>query len=163
MNTGLLYEKMKTTFADKQIAVQNMLVPLTIKLSERETNLVEEQVSFFADLGFTLQCVGKEAIAVRAIPQLFADAPIEQLIRDIIADLKENGASTRANEHINHLLGTLACHGAVRAGRRLSTPEMNAMLRQMEQTDHSGQCNHGRPTCVKLSLNELDKLFMRGR
>ena len=114
-------------------------------------------------LGFSVERIGKETIAVREVPQLLADGPIEQLIRDIITDLLEHGVSTRAQENIHRLLGTLACHTAVRARHQLTVPEMNALLRDMEKTDHSGQCNHGRPTCVKLSLSELDKLFLRGQ
>ena len=113
-------------------------------------------------MGFAVERIGKETIAVREVPQLLADGPIEQLIRDIITDILDM-AKVRARKKINRLLGTLACHGAVRANRRLSIPEMNALLRDMEKTDHSGQCNHGRPTCVKLSLDDLDKLFLRGR
>jgi DNA mismatch repair protein MutL len=97
------------------------------------------------------------------VPQLLSDGPIEQLIRDIITDLLEHGESSRAKESINRLLGTLACHASVRAHRKLTIPEMNALLRDMEKTDNSGQCNHGRPTCVQLSMEELDKLFLRGR
>lgn len=107
--------------------------------------------------------MSQTSIAVRAIPVYFTDAPLEQLIRDIVSDLLTHGDSVRAQENINRLLGTLACHSAVRAKRRLTLPEMNALLREMECTDHSGSCNHGRPTCVTLTLTDLDKLFLRGR
>jgi DNA mismatch repair protein MutL len=159
----IVYEQMKTAFAQHQMAVQTCLVPLTITLSEREADCVEQSTEFFQQFGFNVERIGKESIAIRAVPQLLSDGPIEQLIRDIITDLLEHGESTRAQESINHLLGTLACHSAVRAGRRLSIPEMNALLRDMEKTDHSGQCNHGRPTTMQFSMDELDKLFMRGK
>ena len=107
--------------------------------------------------------MGKETIAIREVPQLLADGPIEQLVRDIVADMLEHGESQRVQENINRLLGTLSCHHSVRANRRLTIPEMNALLRNMETTDNSGQCNHGRPTTVQLSMDDLDKLFMRGR
>jgi len=159
----IVYEKMKEAVSQQSIASQTLLVPLTIHLSERETNCVEEAETLFSQLGFRVERLGKESIAVREVPQLLVNGPLEQLIRDIIADLIEHGSSSRVEEHINHLLGTLACHASVRAGRRLTIPEMNALLREMEKTDHSGQCNHGRPTTRQLSLNELDKLFMRGK
>lgn len=159
----IVYEKMKTAMAALDMPLQNLLIPLTIYLSEREANLVEEYETVFTQFGFLVERMSKEVIAIRAVPQLLADGPIEQLIRDIIADLLAHGESSRAQESINRLLGTLACHASVRAHRKLSIPEMNALLRAMEQTDHSGQCNHGRPTTRQLSMAELDNMFMRGR
>ena len=159
----VLYEKMKTAWQAQQMSVQKLLVPLTMTLSEREADCVEQSPDVFQQLGFNVERISKEIIAVREVPQLLADGPIEQLFRDVTADLLAHGDSSRLQEHINHLLGTLACHTAVRANHQLSVPEMNALLRQMEKTDHAGQCNHGRPTCVELSLQELDKLFMRGK
>ncbi len=159
----VLYEKMKTAWSQQQFAVQKLLVPLTITLSEREVNCVEQSGDVFQQLGFAVERLGETTIAVREVPQLLANGPLEQLIRDVITDLLEHGESNRLQERINHILGTLACHTAVRANHKLNVPEMNALLRQMEKTDHAGQCNHGRPTCVELSLQELDKLFMRGR
>ncbi len=159
----VLYEKMKTAWQTQQMAVQKLLVPLTITLSEREADCVEQSPEIFQQLGFNVARISKETIAVREVPQLLADGPLDQLFRDVTADLLEHGDSTRMHEHIHRLLGTLACHTAVRANHQLSVPEMNALLRQMEKTDHAGQCNHGRPTTVELSLQELDKLFMRGK
>ncbi len=159
----VLYEKMKTAWASKTMAVQTLLVPLTITLSEREADCIEQSPDIFQELGFGVARIAKETIAIREVPQLLADGPLEQLIRDVTADLLEHGDSSRMQDHIHHLLGELACHTAVRANHKLSIPEMNALLRQMEKTDHAGQCNHGRPTCVELTLAELDKLFMRGR
>ncbi|RDI41508.1 DNA mismatch repair endonuclease MutL [Aquicella lusitana] len=159
----VLYEKMKAAFAQQTGAVQTLLVPLTLLLSENETETVEENKDFFSRLGFKIERIAKETIAVREVPQYLAEAPLEQLVRDIITDLQVHGDSTRAQENIHDLFGTLACHAAVHAHRRLSLPEMNSLLRNMEKTDHSGQCNHGRPTTVQLSLEDLDKLFLRGR
>lgn len=159
----ILYEKMKKAFADKTIPVQMLLVPLTLSVSEREADCVQTFPDFFAEFGFTVECMGKETVIVRAVPQWLAKAPIQQLVRDIIADLLAQGESSRAETAINRLLSTLACHSAVRANHSLTLPEMNALLREMERTDHSGQCNHGRPTTLQLSLEELDKLFLRGR
>jgi DNA mismatch repair protein MutL len=138
-------------------------VPLSISLTEKEANTVEEASTLFSQFGFVVERVSNHSVVVREVPVLLAEGPIEQLIRDMISDWMTHGESARAEEHIHRLLGTLACHSAVRARRRLTVPEMNALLREMEKTDHSGQCNHGRPTTLSLSLPELDKLFMRGR
>lgn len=159
----IVYEQMKQAYSKQQLAIQNLLVPIILTLSEREVDCVEQQPDWFMRLGFTVERMGQEAIVIRSVPQLLADGPIEQLLRDVIADLLEQGHSSRTENSINKLLGTLACHSAVRAHRRLTIPEMNALLRDMEKTEHSGQCNHGRPTCVTLSLDDIDKLFMRGR
>ncbi|VVC75035.1 DNA mismatch repair protein MutL [Aquicella siphonis] len=159
----ILYEKMKAELSVHSLPVQALLVPLTLSVSEREADLADSAQELFVKLGFNLQRIGKETLALRAVPQLLAHGPIEQLIRDILADLLDQGASTRAQETIHRLLGTLACRSSVRAHRKLTVPEMNALLRDMEKTEHSGQCNHGRPTCVRLSMDDLDKLFMRGR
>lgn len=159
----IVYEKMKAAMLNQTMPIQTLLVPITISISEREADAVEQSTEIFQQFGFCIERMGKETIAVREVPQLLVQGPVDQLIRDIISDLLEHGGSSRAEEQINKLLGTLACHSSVRAHRKLSIPEMNALLRDMEKTDHSGQCNHGRPTSVKLSMDELDKLFMRGR
>lgn len=159
----IVYEKMKKQMTQDSIAVQNLLVPLTMAMSEREASCVEERAEFFAQFGFAVERLASESIVVRSVPSLLADGPIEQLVRDIVTDLLEKGDSSRAKESINTLLGTLACHSAIRANHRLTIPEMNAVLRDMEKTENSGQCNHGRPTWTTVSLKELDKLFMRGR
>ncbi len=159
----ILYEKMKTQLARDGLATQTLLVPISITVSEREAECVESNLSIFKLFGFDIQRLGAEIIVVKETAQLLAKGPIEQLVRDIIADFMENGKSNRAHDHINHLLGSLACRTSVRAHRKMTIPEMNALLRDMEKTEHSGQCNHGRPTCVKLSMGDLDKLFLRGR
>jgi DNA mismatch repair protein MutL len=159
----IVYEKMKEAMTKQQIPQQALLVPLSIALSEREAELAEQSSDIFSELGFNVQRMSNETIVVREVPQWMSHGPIEQLIRDIITDLLEHGGSTRVQENMNRLLGTLACHSSVRAHRHLTLTEMNALLRDMEKTDHSGQCNHGRPTYVQLSLNDVDKIFMRGR
>lgn len=159
----VLYEKMKSDFDRQQMAVQPLLIPFTFSVSQKEADCVEENTHFFSTLGFSIERMGVESVVVRSVPQVLSEAPISQLIQDIIADLMMYGKSDRAKEHIHKLLGTLACHSAVRAHHALTIPEMNALLRTMEKTEHSGQCNHGRPTSLYLSMEELDKLFMRGR
>ena len=106
---------------------------------------------------------GEELLVLREVPVALRDGDMEQLLRDVLSDLLEYGSSDRIEAHVDEILSTMACHGSVRANRRLTIPEMNALLRDMEETERSGQCNHGRPTWTQLSLEELDKLFLRGR
>ncbi len=159
----VLYEKLKQNFSKKQIISQPLLVPLSIQLSEKEVNALENTAALFLTMGIHIEILGKENIVVREVPELLRNADVLKLIRDIAADLITHEKSSRLQEYQFHLLGTLSCHAAVRANRHLTIPEMNALLRAMENTDHSGQCNHGRPTTMALSLAELDKLFLRGR
>ena len=159
----ITYEKLKIAQEGEGIRSQMLLVPLTLAVSEREAAIVEECGERFATLGFDLARSGPQSVAVRRIPVLLDGADITQLVRDVIADLTVHGQSRRVEESTNELLGTMACHGSVRANRRLSQPEMNALLREMEATERSGQCNHGRPTWVQLAIPELDRLFLRGR
>ena len=112
---------------------------------------------------FELQRLGPETLAIRQIPALLKQAEAQRLVHDVLADLMEYGTSDRIQAHLNELLGTMACHGAIRANRRLAIPEMNGLLRDMENTERSGQCNHGRPTWTQMGLDDLDKLFLRGR
>ncbi len=148
---------------DERLRSQPLLVPVSLSVSRREADLAEEQQELFARLGFGLQRLGDETLGIREVPVYLAKADVQQLVRDVLADLFELGDSRRIENHINELLGTMACHGAVRANRQLTLAEMNALLRDMEQTERSGQCNHGRPTWVPLSMTELDKLFLRGQ
>jgi DNA mismatch repair protein MutL len=159
----VIYEKLKKQFSEQKIISQPLLIPLTIKLSEREVNYIEEQQETFQQVGMLIERISQDAIVVREMPDLLRDGNVEQLVRDIAADLMQNQKSSRLNETVHDLLGTVACHAAVRAQRKLTVPEMNALLRAMEITNHSGQCNHGRPTWTKFSLSDLDKLFLRGR
>ena len=159
----ITYERLKTAMASEGLRGQPLLVPESIAVSEREADCAEEHSSWFSKLGFELQRLGPETLAIRQIPALLKQAEATQLVRDVLADLLEYGTSDRIQAHLNELLGTMACHGAVRANRRLTVPEMNGLLRDMEITERSGQCNHGRPTWTQLGLDELDKLFLRGR
>ncbi len=159
----ITYERMKTAAAGEGIRAQPLLVPVTLYVSEREARVVEDQRPVFADLGFEIDRIGPDALMVRQVPAMLRDADIAALVQDVLSDLLTHGASNRIQEHYNEMLATMACHGSVRANRRLGIAEMNALLRDMEQTERSGQCNHGRPTWVQLRLDELDKLFMRGQ
>jgi DNA mismatch repair protein MutL len=159
----ITYERLKIAMAAEGLRGQPLLVPETLAVSQREADCAEEQESWFGLLGFELQRLGPESLAIRQIPALLKQAEASGLVRDVLADLLEFGSSDRIQAHLNELLGTMACHAAVRANRRLSLAEMNALLRDMEQTERSGQCNHGRPTWTQLAMDDLDKLFLRGR
>ncbi|MDP9938419.1 DNA mismatch repair endonuclease MutL [Ectopseudomonas alcaliphila] len=159
----ITYERLKHAMASEGLRGQPLLVPESIALSQREADCAEEHGEWFQRLGFELQRLGEETVAIRQIPALLKQAEATQLVRDVLADLLEYGTSDRIQAHLNELLATMACHGSVRANRRLTIPEMNALLRDMEQTERSGQCNHGRPTWTQLSMDQLDKLFMRGQ
>jgi DNA mismatch repair protein MutL len=159
----ITYEKLKAAQDEQGIRAQQLLVPLALAVSDREAALVEEQGERFAALGFEVARSGPQSVTVRRIPTLLCDADVPGLLRDVIADLAVSGDSRRIEEQRNDILATMACHGSVRAHRRLTLPEMNALLREMEATERSGQCNHGRPTWVQLSVAELDRLFLRGR
>lgn len=159
----IMYERLKVVMASEGLSGQPLLVPETLALSQREADCAEEHAQWFQRLGFELQRLGPETLAVRQIPALLKQAEANRLVQDVLADLMEYGTSDRIQAHLNELLGTMACHGAVRANRRLAIPEMNALLRDMENTERSGQCNHGRPTWTQMGLDDLDKLFLRGR
>ncbi|MBL0164257.1 MAG: DNA mismatch repair endonuclease MutL [Xanthomonadales bacterium] len=159
----ITYERLKHAREGEGIRSQMLLVPLMIALSEREAGIVEEHGERFGELGFDIVRSGLQGITVRRVPTLLAGGDVSKLVRDVIADLATHGSSRRIEEVANELLSTMACHGSVRANRRLSLPEMDALLRDMEATERSGQCNHGRPTWVQLNLQELDRLFLRGR
>ena len=159
----ITYERMKCAYADSGIRSQPLLVPRALAVSEREADCADERAELFASLGLGLQRAGPESLLIREVPLQLRDADVEQLVRDVLSDLIEFGTSDRIEAQINELLATMACHAAVRANRRLTLPEMNGLLRDMEETERSGQCNHGRPTWVQLGLADLDKLFLRGR
>ena len=159
----ITYEQMKTAYEGVGVAAQPLLVPEALAVSEKEADCGESNLPLFETLGITLQRAGPESLMVRAVPALLRGADVEPLIRDVLADLLTHGTTRRIEEHINEILSTMACHGSVRAGRQLTLTEMNALLREMEATERSGQCNHGRPTWTQLSMSELDGLFMRGR
>lgn len=159
----VMYERLKLAMTNEGLRGQPLLVPETLALSEREVDCAEQHAQWFTQLGFELQGLGPESIAIRQIPVLLKQADAAELVRDVLSDLMEYGTSDRIQAHTNELLATMSCHGAVRANRRLTPLEMNALLRDMEVTERSGQCNHGRPTWTQLGMDELDKLFLRGR
>jgi DNA mismatch repair protein MutL len=158
----VMYERMKQLLAG-QTAQQQLLIPLLLQVAPAEAEAAETHAQEFAALGFDVTRLAPDQLALRAIPSLLAGRDPEGIVRDVLADLLEQGHSRRVEESINHLLATMACHAAVRAQRILSVPEMNALLREMESTERADQCNHGRPTWVRLSLGDLDRLFLRGR
>jgi len=157
------YEQLKQAFDLQGVVAQPLLVPVSIAVSEREASCAEEFQQTFTQLGFVVERAGPESLLVRQVPTMLRNADSEQLVRDVLSDMLAQGSSDRIREHINEILSSMACHGSVRANRKLTIPEMNALLRQMEATERSGQCNHGRPTWTQMSMFELDKLFLRGR
>lgn len=159
----IVYERMKLALVEERLRSQPLLVPVSLAVSQAEADLAEREQALFDRLGFVVERLGQETLVIREVPVYLARADVEQLLRDVLADMREHGRSHRIEAQIDALLGTMACHGAVRANRQLNLAEMNALLRDMEATERSGQCNHGRPTWIRLSLSELDKLFMRGQ
>ena len=159
----ITYERMKTACQNEELKMQPLLVPVSIALSQSEADCAETEQEELLIIGIELERVAAESILVRQVPSILRNANIEQLVRDVLSDVLEYGSSNRIQAHQDELLSTMACHGSVRANRHLTIPEMNALLRDMEDTERSGQCNHGRPTWVYQSLNELDKLFLRGQ
>ena len=159
----ITYERLKTNLEAENLVSQPLLVPESLSVSQREADTVEQYPEFFSRLGFVVERAALESVVVREIPAILRGSQVEALLRDVISDVLEHGSSERIRHHINDILSTMACHGSVRANRRLSVPEMNALLRDMEATERSGQCNHGRPTYSQLTLEQLDKLFLRGR
>jgi DNA mismatch repair protein MutL len=157
----LVYEKMKVQMAAGSVTRQALLTPEVVELDPSEADRVVARAEELAELGLIVEAFGAGAVLVRETPALLGDTDVQGLIRDIADDLSEHGAALALTERLGDVCGTMACHGSVRAGRVLSAPEMNALLRQMEATPHSGQCNHGRPTYVELKLGDLEKLFGR--
>ncbi len=157
------YERLKQLYQTQGIVSQPLLLPIKIQVSAAEADVAEQEHGFFFGLGFELTRSGPETVILRALPALLAKTDSDRLVRDILADLLAHGTSRKAEETLNAILATMACHNSVRAKRRLSIDEMNALLRDMEQTERSGQCNHGRPTWISLSHQDLDRFFMRGQ
>ncbi len=157
------YEKLKSQLQDGNVPSQTLLLPLSIEVSAREADAAEEHQSTLEGLGLELRRSGPSSILVTALPALLPVCEAEQLVRDLLADFSHQGQSRRLEETLNQVLATMACHGSVRANRTLSIPEMNALLREMETTERSGQCNHGRATWIQLSLQDLNAFFQRGR
>ncbi len=159
----ITYERMKSSMQTNNLETQGLLIPISITVSEPEAELAEQEFDLFRKLGFEISRAGPETLIVRKVPILLADANVPMLVRDVLADLRSFGVSASLQENMQNILGTLACHTSVRANRQLSLSEMNALLREMEKTERSNQCNHGRPTWTQLSMKELDRLFLRGR
>ncbi len=159
----ILYERLKTALDSHQVASQPLLIPVVFAATALEMSAAEEGRDALAGMGFEIAAVSPTHLAVRALPGMLKDADAETLAREVLKDMREFGISEAMTAQRNQLLATLACHGAVRANRRLTLPEMNALLRDMEATERADQCNHGRPTWFQLTLADLDKLFMRGK
>lgn len=159
----ITYEKLKSAMDGRALAVQSLLIPVTFQADKLDVVTVEENNDILVELGFDMAVLSPTVLAVRAVPNTLQHADIAKLAQDVLRDIRDYGVSQVLTEKRNELLATMACHGAVRANRILTIPEMNALLREMERTERSGQCNHGRPTWFAMSLAELDKLFMRGR
>lgn len=157
------YEALKMAHDGAGLRTQPLLVPSRLAVSEREADVAEREAQTLLELGFEVQRSGPQSLLLRSVPALLAHGDAEALLRDVLTDLREHGSTRRVAETRDALLATMACHGAVRANRRLSIPEMNALLRDMEITERSGQCNHGRPTWTHVTLAEMDKWFLRGR
>jgi DNA mismatch repair protein MutL len=156
-------ERLKAALAAQDLRTQPLLVPISLSVSEKEANAVESHANGLEALGFSLSRSGPESVRLSRVPTLLQDLNLDALTRDLLADLVQHGSAARLQSAREEVLSTIACHASVRANRRLSIPEMNALLRDMEATERSGQCNHGRPTWVLLSKADLDRLFARGR
>jgi DNA mismatch repair protein MutL len=159
----ITYEQLKSRYGGDGIKSQRLLVPVSIKLSEAEADLAEEQKETLKNLGLVLDRSGPESVLLREVPSLLGHSDGARLLQDVLSDIASLGESQRVEEESNEILSTMACHGSVRANRQLTLPEMNALLRDMERTERSGHCNHGRPTWVQLDMPTLDRLFLRGR
>lgn len=159
----ITYEQMKADFYGTGIQAQPLLVPISLSVSSREADVAEECSDELRKFGLLVERSGPEALVVREVPVILQKVDVVQLVRDVLSDMLGSGYSDQLEAKANELMGTMACHGSVRANRTLTHAEMNALLRDMEETERSGQCNHGRPTWTSLSMPELDKLFLRGR
>ncbi|MDX1351594.1 MAG: DNA mismatch repair endonuclease MutL [Thiomicrorhabdus sp.] len=159
----VVYERFKKQWQEDRLVSQPLLVPMALTFEQSQIEVWQEYQSLFEKLGFTLESLGPEQLKVTAVPVLLVKSDIAGLVSDMLADLAVAGQTQQVEERINHILSTMACHGSVRANRQLTVAEMNALLREMEVTERSDQCNHGRPTWVQLSMEQLDSLFMRGQ
>ena len=160
----ITYERLKIAWGEHEgIRVQPLLVPESLTVSSSEAQLAEDCAELLNGVGLELDRVGPESLVIRAVPAMLRQADAKALVCDVLSDLKVDGGADRVTARMNTVLATMACHGSVRASRQLTLQEMNALLRDMERTERSGQCNHGRPTWVQLGMEDLDKLFLRGR
>lgn len=159
----IVYEKLKTKWHEQGVPRQQLLLPVSVSLAQKESQAFTDHADALEKLGLTAQLAGPQTALVREVPAMLADSDVNQLFHDVLADMTEVGVSHQIEHKINHILATMACHGSARAGKRLSMEEMDALLRDIETTQRSGQCNHGRPVWRQLTFSELDQLFMRGR
>jgi DNA mismatch repair protein MutL len=159
----ILYEKLKSGLDNHTLSMQPLLIPATFRADTQDIVTAEENNAVLHEIGFEISPFSPAMLAVRAVPAALKDADVVTLARDVLNEIREFGGRHVLTGRRNELLATMACHGAVRANRTLTIPEMNALLREMEITERSGQCNHGRPTWFEISLADLDKMFMRGR
>ncbi|GHC30679.1 DNA mismatch repair protein MutL [Kushneria pakistanensis] len=159
----ITYERMKDQYLGAGIDTQPLLVPVSMSVSEAQVELAEREQETIAAMGVTLEAAGPETLLIREVPALLKDGSVEALVREMLEELERYGRSQVVTDHLFDLLSTMACHGSVRANRRLTIEEMNALLRDMERTERSGQCNHGRPTWTEMSMRDLDRLFLRGQ
>jgi DNA mismatch repair protein MutL len=159
----ITYEQLKSRYSADGIKTQRLLVPVTVPFSEADADFAEQAEDQLRELGLVADRIGPESMLLRDVPALLANGDPGRLYQDVVADLKSTGESSRLTEETNDIFSTMACHGSVRANRRLTIDEMNALLRDMEATERSGQCNHGRPTWIQLDMQTLDRLFLRGR
>ena len=159
----IVYEHLKTALELKKIPKQSLLIPINVTVSLAQMAVLHENEALLNTLGFEFSTSGPESVAIRSIPSFLEQGQVSELMLSVIKDIVDYGGSRVLEEHRNEILSTLACHSAVRANRKLTTEEMNHLLRDMEQTERSDQCNHGRPTWFQISLSELDHRFMRGQ
>ncbi|MGR9108424.1 MAG: DNA mismatch repair endonuclease MutL [Gammaproteobacteria bacterium] len=157
------YERLKRQYASGKVLEQVLLLPLRLDVSAEEAELAEEMRDQFRKLGFEIDRLDIKTLMVRSVPAQLSCTDLATMVRDVLSDMQSHGSSTRIQDRIHEMLSSMACHGSVRAKRRLTRDEMNGLLREMEATDYSGQCNHGRPTWVELTTKELDRFFLRGR
>jgi DNA mismatch repair protein MutL len=159
----VVYEKLKTALDARAVPAQTLLIPVALTVDARDAAEISPHLDTLREIGFELSVTSPTSVAVRSVPWLLKHADPVELTRAVLREVAEFGVARLLAERRNELLATLACHGAVRANRHLTLPEMNALLREMEATERGGQCNHGRPTWFQVSLKELDAMFMRGR
>ena len=159
----IVYERLKQQLDTTQIGSQPLLIPSAFAVTPQEIATAESCADVLAQLGLEISALSAKTLAVRAVPTSLAQGDAVELARSVLAELAQHDAATAVQRAQNEILATMACHGAVRANRKLTLDEMNALLRQMEDTERSDQCNHGRPTWRQVSLRELDALFLRGR
>jgi len=159
----ITYERFKAGLVQDGIRSQNLLVPVTVHVSEREADMVEEHSADFETLGISCDRSGPQTVVVRKVPTLLQQADISSLLQDVLSELASDGKSLKIESEMDEVLSSMACHGSVRANRTLNIAEMNALLRDMERTERSAQCNHGRPTWIQMDMQSLDRLFLRGR